>query len=196
VALLGALGAFALVAIVVNLLGLSPIAAGVLTALGFAVALWWWPSNTQTDPAVPGRSRVTLRVILAALLTFALVTLAGRLGPVWSGLLDALPAMSMMMAFMTHQDHGAGASSGFLRGVTRGSFSYVASMLVLAELLHTGNLLLAFGCALGVALVVQALIQSFDSVATMRRSPATNEGLEETSGLEHELADVDVALCS
>ena len=196
VALLGALGAFALVALVVNLLGLSPLAAGGLTALGFAVALWWWPSSAPAETAAAGRSRLTVRVILAALFTFALVTLAGRLGPVWSGLLDALPAMSMMMAFMTHQDHGASASSGFLRGVTRGSFSYVAAMLVLAELLQTGNLLLAFGSALGVALVVQALIQSFDSLSTKRRSPedvAAFEGAPETVS-EH--IGVDIALCS
>jgi hypothetical protein len=156
-ALGGALAAFALAVVTVNLLGLSPLIAGLFTAVGFAIAL--------------RRSRLALRVIVAALLTFVIMALAGRLGPVWSGLLDALPAMSMMMAFMTHHDDGAGASSGFLRGVTRGSFSYLAAMLVLAETLRTGDLLLAFSGALGAALVVQALIQAFDSLAaTTHRS--------------------------
>ena len=196
VALVGALVAFAVVAIIVNLLGLSPITAGVLTAVGFAVALWWWPNSAREETASPDRSRLSVRVLLAALFTFVLVTLAGRLGPVWSGLLDALPAMSMMMAFMTHLDNGAGASSGFLRGVTRGSFSYVAAMLVLAELLHTGNLLLAFGAALGVALVVQGLIQAVDVVTAFRRSSEVNEPVEGTSHSSSHHAEPDVAQCA
>jgi hypothetical protein len=171
-ALVVAVVSFALVAIVVHVLGLSALIAGVVTALGFAVALWWWPSSAPDSVAGPGRSRITVQVVLAAIFTFVLVTLAGRLGPVWSGLLDALPAMSMMMAFFTHQDNGAAASSGFLRGVTRGSFSYLAAMLVLAELLHTGDLLLAFASALVAALAVQGLIQTYDSLSTPRRPAA------------------------
>jgi hypothetical protein len=101
---------------------------------------------------------------LSAVFTLVLVSLAGRLGPVLAGLIDALPAMSLMMAFMTHQEHGPGASSRFLHGVTRGSFSYLAAMLVLAELLHTGNFLLAFSAALAAALVVQGSIQIYDTV--------------------------------
>jgi hypothetical protein len=170
-ALGGALAAFALAVVTVNLLGLSPLIAGLFTAVGFAIALRWWPLAPAAPATSTGRSRLALRVIVAALLTFVIMALAGRLGPVWSGLLDALPAMSMMMAFMTHHDDGAGASSGFLRGVTRGSFSYLAAMLVLAETLRTGDLLLAFSGALGAALVVQALIQAFDSLAaTTHRS--------------------------
>ena len=77
---------------------------------------------------------------MSAVFTSFIVALAGRLGPVLAGLIDALPAMSLMMAFTTHQDHGSGASSRFLHGVTRGSFSYLAAMIVLAELLRTGDL--------------------------------------------------------
>jgi hypothetical protein len=164
-ALGGALIAFALFAAAVNLLGLSPIIAGLVTAVGFAVALRWWPAVEPVADTSTRRARVVPRVVVAALLTFMIMALAGHLGPVWSGLLDALPAMSMMMAFMTHQDSGAAASSSFLRGVTRGSFSYVAAMLVLAETLRTGDLPLAFGAALGASLVVQALVQLRDTLA-------------------------------
>jgi hypothetical protein len=168
-ALIGALGAFALAAEAVNLLKLSALLAGLVTAIGFAVALRWWPATPANATSTHGRSRLWLRVVVSAVFTLVLVSLAGRLGPVLAGLVDALPAMSLMMAFMTHQEHGSGASSRFLHSVTRGSFSYLAAMLVLAELLHTGNLLLAFSAALGAALVVQGSIQVHDTFA--KRAP-------------------------
>src|SRR5271170_1006044 len=144
VALGGTMAAFAFVAGAVNFLKLSAILASLITAAGFALALWLWPSNANDAAPLSGRSRLWLRLVLSAVFTFVMVSLAGRLGPVVSGLVDALPAMSLMMAFMTHQDHGATASSTFLRGVTRGSYSYLVAMFVLAETLRGGNLLAAF----------------------------------------------------
>jgi hypothetical protein len=168
-ALVGALGAFALAAEAVNLLRLSALLAGLITALGFAAALRWWPVTDNASTLEEGRSRLWLRVTMSAVFTIVLVALAGRLGPVLAGLIDALPAMSLMMAFTTHQDHGSGASSRFLHGVTRGSFSYLAAMIVLAELLRTGNLLVAFVAALAAALIVQGSIQVHDTLATRAR---------------------------
>ncbi len=170
VALGGTLAAFAIVTGAVNLLKLSAVLAALLTAAGFALALRLWPANTGDAAPSSGRSRLWLRLVLSAVFTLVIVSLAGRLGPVVSGLVDALPAMSLMMAFMTHQDHGANASSTFLRGVTRGSYSYLVAMLVLAETLRGGNLLFAFASAMGAALAVQAGVQAFDSLAPLLRS--------------------------
>jgi hypothetical protein len=74
------------------------------------------------------------------------------------------------MAFVTHRELGANASAQFLHGVTKGSFSYVASMLVLAELLRTGSVGVAFLAAIGVALVVQLAVQSLDTFPSVRRA--------------------------
>jgi hypothetical protein len=169
-ALVGALGAFALAAEAVNLLRLSALLAGLITAVGFAAALRWWPITASNNTVGEGRSRLWLRVTMSAVFTIVIVALAGRLGPVLAGLIDALPAMSLMMAFTTHQDHGSGASSRFLHGVTRGSFSYLAAMIVLAELLRTGNLLFAFAAALVAALLVQGSIQVHDTLAKRART--------------------------
>jgi hypothetical protein len=164
-ALGGALGVFALAAGAVDVLKLSAILAGVITAIGFAAALRWWPAVPQVSPsASQGPSRLWLRIIVATLFTMAIASLAGRLGPILSGLIDALPATSLMMAFLTHQEQGSPASSHFLYGVTRGSFSYLASMIVLAELLRTRDLPLAFGVAMIVALIVQGSFQVYDTV--------------------------------
>jgi hypothetical protein len=167
-ALVGALGAFALAAEAANLLRLSALLAGLITAIGFAAALRWWPVTQNDNAAHQERSRLWLRVTMSAVFTIVIVALAGRLGPVLAGLIDARPAMSLMMAFTTHQDHGSGASSRFLHGVTRGSFSYLAAMIVLAELLRTGNLLFAFAAALVAALVVQGSIQTHDTLMKRR----------------------------
>jgi hypothetical protein len=169
-ALGGTLVAFAFVAGAVNYLKLSAILAALITAAGFALALWLWPANADDATSPSGRSRLWLRLVLSAVFTLVIVCLAGRLGPVVSGLVDALPAMSLMMAFMTHQDHGANASSTFLRGVTRGSYSYLVAMVVLAETLRGGNLLLAFALSMGAALVVQAGVQAFDSRSSSARA--------------------------
>src|ERR1700679_1702297 len=65
-ALIGALGAFALAAEAVNLLKLSAVLAGLLTAIGFAVALRWWPATPTNSTSANGRSRLWLRVVLSA----------------------------------------------------------------------------------------------------------------------------------
>jgi hypothetical protein len=178
-ALVGALGVFALAASAVDLLKLSAILAGVITAIGFAVALRWWPATRSVSSSARGPSRLWLRVVVATLFTMVIASLAGRLGPVVSGLIDALPATSLTMAFLTHQEQGSHASSHFLYGVTRGSFSYLASMFVLAELLRTRDLSLAFGAAMLVALIVQGSFQAYD--ALMKRTAAGARPVEDVT---------------
>ena len=74
---------------------------------------------------------------------------------------------TMLMAFMTHQEQGphAAPASRFMRGVSRGSFSYVASMVVLAAVLKTGDVALAFGLSVAAALVVQLGVQAVNKSA-------------------------------
>jgi hypothetical protein len=192
-ALGGTLVAFAFVAGAANFLKLSAILAALITAAGFALALWLWPSNGSDTTSPTGRSRLWLRLVLSAVFTLVLVSLAGRLGPVVSGLVDALPAMSLMMAFMTHQDHGANASSTFLRGVTRGSYSYLVAMVVLAETLRGGNLLLAFAWAMGAALAVQAGVQAFDSLPQVKGTTAPARDTDADLSVSRDLSE---AVCS
>ena len=171
-AMVGALGTFALTIAALHLLDLSVLFSTVLAAAGFAVALHWWPRTDFTSQET-GRYRLALRVVLSAGFTLFVVTLAGRIGPGFSGLIAALPMMSLVMAFFTHQELGANASAQFLHGVTRGSFSYVASMFVLAEMLRTGQVGPAFLCAIAVALVVQLGVQSWDTFPSLKRALST-----------------------
>ncbi|MGA7834337.1 MAG: hypothetical protein WCA31_03940 [Acidimicrobiales bacterium] len=170
IALTGTLALFTISLVLLGTLHLSAITAGVLTAAGFALALRWWPT-TNADESVPsGRSRLAARVVAATIFTVIIVTMAGKLGALLSGLVDALPMTTMLMAFMTHQEQGSEAASRFVRGVLRGSFSWVISTVVLAELLRTGDLMLAFGLSLATALVVQGAIQAADSLPIRKRA--------------------------
>jgi hypothetical protein len=169
VALLGAILSFTLTIAALHVLSLSVLLASVLAAVGFAIALNWWPYS-ESAPQETGRYRMILRVTISAGFTLFLVTLAGRFGAGLSGLLAALPMMSLVMAVVTHQELGANASAQFLRGVTRGSFSYVASMFVLAELLRRGELGMAFLLATVVALVIQGVVQAFDTFPRLKNA--------------------------
>jgi hypothetical protein len=170
--LVGALAAFVVTAGVTQALHPSGLVAAVLSGAGFAIALRWWP-RTSLTPVAQGRYRLALRVVLSAGFTLVVVSLAGPIGPGLSGLAAALPVMSLIMAFVTHQELGADASSRFLKGVTRGSFAYVVSMLVLTELLESGRMGLAFLLAIATAIVIQLAVQSLGSLPALKQSLRT-----------------------
>ncbi len=171
VALLGSLGVFALSVTTIGMFHFSAVTAGFLTSASLALALRWWPESSTTDAMVANvRSRLVVRVIAATIFTIVIVTMAGKFGALLSGLVDALPMTTMLMAFMTHQEQGPDATSQFIRGVLRGSFSWVISTVVLAIVLSTGHALLAFGLSLLTALLVQAGVQAADSFPSIKRA--------------------------
>jgi hypothetical protein len=179
-ALASALVAFVISVSIIGIFRVPALLAGALTVAGFAVALRWWPELSPDSSTEQGRSRLATRVALATIFTVILVSLAGRIGSTMSGLIDALPATTMMMTFMTSQEQGRDASGHFLRGVARGSFSYVVSMVVLAELLRTGNMLLAFSMSLVAALIMQLGLQIFDTYSKVLRGlVSTQQDLRE-----------------
>ena len=168
-AMIGSLSVFALVAGLLQLLHLHVLVAGLLAVAAFAGALRWWPS-TSVAAHEPGRSRLALRLVVATAFTVAMITLAGRLGPSLSGIVDALPLLSLMMAFFTHQEVHADASARFLRGVTKGTFSYVATIWAVAELLHAHDVRLTFVAAILAAAAAQLVLQMTGGTRVLRRT--------------------------
>jgi hypothetical protein len=166
--LISAIGAFVITAGVIHLLSFTTLLGFLLAVAGFAVALRYWP-RTMPARTKNGRHRLVLRVALSAGFTFLLISSAGRIGPGLAGLAAAFPILSMVMAFVTHQELGAGASTRFLQGVAKGSFSYVTSIFTFTEFLRTGNVWIAFAAALGVALFVQLIVQFVDSLTGVKR---------------------------
>ena len=150
----GSVAVFTVLALLTQALHPSPLVATVLGVASCALALRAWPT-VDASPVVEGRYRVGVRVTLVTLFTLIVVSFAGSMGPQLAGLVAALPALSLVMAVITHRELGASATSHFLRSVTRGSVAYVISILVMTELLRAGQLVVAVVGALAAALVVQ-----------------------------------------
>jgi hypothetical protein len=177
----GALGAFAAVATLLRLTHVSVIVGAFVAVVSFALALSLWPrAAVVARPHV--KPRLALRLLVSTVFTVVLISFAGRLGAGISGVLDAIPLTSLMMAFFTRREVDAAASSAFLRGVTKGSFSYIASMFVLARMLRPGDELRAYVVALFVALAVQLVVHSSSAVVRLARTIVTIDADEVLDG--------------
>jgi len=77
------------------------------------------------------------------------------LGPRLSGLLLPLPIYATVIAIFTHHTYGAAAAWQVLRGVVVGSFAYALFFLLIATLIASRGILVAFGCAIAGALLIQ-----------------------------------------
>ena len=87
----------------------------VLAILSLTLALVLWPRTTPS--AHPqGKQRLVLRLMVSTVFTVVLISFAGHLGASLSGILDAIPLTSLMMAFFTRRESSAHGSSAFLRG--------------------------------------------------------------------------------
>lgn len=167
--LLSALGAFVLSAGALHFLTFPTLIGGVLAVAAFMIVLRFWPAVTH-EVIEGGRDRLFLRVALSGGFGLLVLVLAGPIGPGFTGLAAALPVSSLVMAFVTHQGHGANASSRLLQGVARGSYSYVAAIFTFTEALSTGSAWIAFALSLVVAVVVQTAMLLWDTVPAVKRA--------------------------
>lgn len=165
-ALCGALVAFVLVVAVLKVAHVSLVVGTALALLSLLLALVLWP-RTAPGAHLATKPRLALRLAVSTAFTVMLISLAGHLGAGMSGILDTIPLTSLMMAFLTSRETSAEGASTFLRGVTRGSFSYVVAMFVLVEMWRANDGLVAFGVSLLAALVVQVTIQWSNSLAIL-----------------------------
>jgi len=69
------------------------------------------------------------RILIAVLFVFAVTSVAGRLGPVLSGLIAPFPIFAMVFAAFTHRTEGSGATANLLRGIVQSSIGYAAFFL-------------------------------------------------------------------
>ena len=133
VALLAGWTGFAVAAIGVALLPLTPAIALALAALSLAAALRAIerPQDEASLPAVPP---VELRLRLAAALVLAIVILAGaqEFGPVVSGVLLSVPVTGSIMPPFTLALYGRGALARLARGFVAGLTGFSAFFFIVA----------------------------------------------------------------
>jgi len=92
-----------------------------------------------------------IRLLATATLVLVLTGLAGRLGPAWSGLLNAFPVLTTIVAAFSHAQRGAAAAVAFLNGYLQAIVGFGLFCVVMA----TGVEALGLGWALAAALAAQ-----------------------------------------
>jgi hypothetical protein len=149
-----ALGWCVFAAVVVSLYALQP---GLIVSLLLLVAATVLGRHVlprdavAIQPASSIRGDLITRLVATATLVLVLTGLAGRLGPAWSGLLNAFPVLTTIVAVFSHIQRGAAAAVAFLNGYLQAIVGFGLFCVVMA----TGLESLGLGWALGAALAVQ-----------------------------------------
>lgn len=117
------------------------------------------PRTEPTAPPTTKLSDLPWRMLVGALLTFSVTTLAGALGEVWSGLLAVFPVIGLVLAVFTHNTLGPTHVTQVYRGMVKGLYSFAAFFLILTLLLPKTSILIAVLSSVAVAIVIQVIIQ-------------------------------------
>jgi len=108
-----------------------------------------------------------IRLIATATLVILLTGLAARLGPAWSGLLNAFPVLTTIVAVFSHIQRGTAAAVAFLNGYLQAIVGFGLFCVVMA----TGLESLGLGWALIAALAAQL---AWHGVLVSRAASASN----------------------
>jgi hypothetical protein len=92
-----------------------------------------------------------IRLVATATLVVVLTGLADRLGPAWSGLLNAFPVLTTIVAVFSHVQRGGAAAVAFLNGYLQAIVGFGLFCVVMA----TGLEALGLGWALAASLAAQ-----------------------------------------
>lgn len=154
VSLAGGWSCFALVALAVA--SISPSAPGGLALAAAGLATAWValprPRGSVGLPSVP-RFELYLRLVAAFVLALAIVTGAGTLGPVWSGVLLSMPVTGSIMPPFTLALYGPDAVARLMRGFVVGLTGFGSFFFIVAQCAVSLGITAAFVAAVLLALV-------------------------------------------
>lgn len=155
-ALLAGSAAYAATALLLEPLGLGPVALTVVVVVALALSLRLMPAGGGGSSTAPApRWDLPARMVLATAVVLALTALAPWLGARLAGLLATYPLFAAILTAFGHRVQGAGAALGVLRGLLFGLFSFTGFCLVLALGLVPLGIASAFAAAVAVTLLVQ-----------------------------------------
>jgi hypothetical protein len=142
---------------VLQALEISAFALYVIVVLSLLVGLWLMPKisaqNLIASPAPPWD--IPARMIVATSFVLILTSIAPLLGAHLTGLLSPFPLYAATLAAFAHHFDGAATATRVLRGMLIGLFSFASFFLVLAFLLESSGVAVAFIAAIIVALAIQ-----------------------------------------
>jgi hypothetical protein len=147
-------GSFALVALAIAQLPLTPAIAAGLAAAGLAGA-WRWLPRVREDASLPEipAMELRLRLLAAAALAALILWSAPIFGPVVSGILLSLPITGSIMPPFTLAYYGPGAVARLARGFVVGLCGFAAFFLVVAVSVVPWGIAPSFLAAVGCALL-------------------------------------------
>ena len=99
-----------------------------------------------------GASDLPVRLVATAVLVLVLTGLAARLGPAWSGLLNAFPVLTTIVAVFSHAQRGSAAAVAFLHGYLQAIPGFGLFCTVMTLALGSFGLWRALAAALAVQL--------------------------------------------
>jgi hypothetical protein len=151
-----------------------PPGAGLPVAAASLAAAWWALPRVSVE-ALPDvqlrRFDIPARMILTAILVTGLSAAANALGAVAGGMLAALPALATVLVILTHRTHGSAAAIGLLRGLVAGMAGFVVFCEIVAALVVSDGIAVAFGMATIAALILQAMVALAPRLAATFGSP-------------------------
>lgn len=116
----------------------------------------------HTKPTAPPKTKLhdlPWRMLVGALLTFSVTSLAAALGEVWSGILAVFPVIGLVLAVFTHNTLGPTHVTQVYRGMVKGLYSFAAFFLTLTLMLPKTSILIAALSSIGIAIVTQVILQ-------------------------------------
>src|SRR2546426_252513 len=126
---------------------------GVIVLL--VIVLKLLPSSHRQDPMVnPPKWEILLRMLAASAVVVILTGVASSLGPQLSGLLSTFPLYASILAAFTQRFQDAAAARRLLRGLITGIFTFAVFFLLIAALVERWGILVTFGLATLVALLL------------------------------------------
>lgn len=99
------------------------------------------------------------RMLVGALLTISVTTLAALLGETWSGILAVFPVIGLVLAVFTHNTLGPAHVTQVYRGMVKGFYSFTAFFVTLSLLLPITSILIATIASVISAILAQVLVQ-------------------------------------
>jgi len=161
VALPAASAVFIAVTFALNSLGPPPVPGLEIVVGAIVLAMALMPRGRATplgtlEQRIPVAVDVGLRAAVATVFVVVLTALVPVVGPTLAGLMSPFPLFAIVLIVFPHRALGGQAAISACRGFLWGLFAFAGFGFLLAELLPTLSLALAFLVAAGGALLIQA----------------------------------------
>ena len=162
IALPAASAAFVAVTFGLNALGPSPVPALEIVIGAIVLAMSLMPRGRPVpleafEQQIPAALDIGLRAVVATVFVVVLTAIVPAVGPALAGLMSPFPLFAIVLIVFPHRLQGGHAAISACRGFLWGLFAFAGFGFLLAELLPTFSLALAFVVAIGSALLIQAV---------------------------------------